>query len=149
MDIQKNRIQSGYSLTIFRIIFYCCSIYFFIMGIGLALFPQFLVKGVAGVDVNPTIIGMLRGSGGAIIPYSLLYFLIAQNPISRKWGLSIIALANIVAIILDISSVLLDEYQLSYAMIDLPVEVLSLIGISIVWIKIRKENLNRAYNQVM
>jgi hypothetical protein len=108
------------------------------MGIGLVIFPQILVKGVAGAEVNPTIIGMFRGSGGAIIPYSMLYLLTLQKPISRKWGLSIIALANVIAIILDISSVLLDEYKLSYAMIDLPVEIASLIGILIIGTMIRK-----------
>jgi len=137
--MQKDQIQFGYSLTVFRIIFYFCAIYFLMMGIGLVFFPQFLVKGVAGVDVNPTIIGMLRGSGGAIIPYSFLYFFTLQKPESRKWGLIVIALANVIAIILDVSSVLLNEYRLSYAMIDIPVEVVSLIGISIIWIKIRKE----------
>jgi hypothetical protein len=95
MLAQENKTGSGYSYTIFRIIFYCCSVYFLIMGIGLVLFPRFLIEGVAGTDVNPTITGMLRGSGGAIIPYSLLYFLTAQKPVSRKWGLSIIALANV------------------------------------------------------
>lgn len=107
------------------------------MGIGLVLFPHFLVKGIAGVEVNHTIIGMLRGSGGAIIPYSLIYIFTAKDPISRKWGLYVIALANIMAIILDIGSVLLDEYKLNYAMIDLPVEVVSLAGILIIWMWIR------------
>lgn len=137
--MQEDQIQSGYSLTVFRILFYFCAIYFLMMGIGLVLFPQFLVKGVAGVDVSPTIIGMLRGSGGAIIPYSLLYFFTLQKPVSRFWGLKVIALANVIAIVLDVSSVLVNEYKLSYAMIDIPVEVASLIGISIIWIKIRKE----------
>lgn len=137
--MQEDQIQSGYSLTVFRIIFYFCAIYFLMMGIGLVLFPQFLVKGVAGVDISPTIIGMLRGSGGAIIPYSLLYFFTLQKPVSRFWGLKVIALANVIAIVLDVSSVLLNEYRLSYAMIDIPVEVASLIGISIIWIKIQKE----------
>lgn len=108
------------------------------MGLGLVLFPHFLVKGVAGTEVNPTIIGMLRGSGGAVIPYALLYFLTARDPFSRSWGLSVIAVANVVAIVLDISSVLLNEYELGYAMIDLPVEVLSLTAVIVVWIIMRK-----------
>lgn len=136
MHQQKNQIPSGWRYAIFRIIFYGCAVYFLMMGIGLVFFPQFLVKGIAGVDVNPAIIGILRGSGGAIIPYSLLYFLTAQKPESRKWTLSIIALANVIAIVIDISAVLLGEFQLGYAMIDLPVEVMSLIGITLVWNKI-------------
>ena len=112
--MQKNSIKPGISLTLFRVIFYFCAFYFLLMGIGLVFFPHFLVKGVAGSDVSPTIIGMLRGSGGAIIPYSLLYFFTAQKPKSRKWGLAVIALANVIAIILDIGSMLLHEYKLSY-----------------------------------
>ena len=129
--------DGGPSLMIFRLIFYCCAIYFLLLGIGLVIFPHLLVKGTAGIDVNPTIIGMLRGAGGSILPYSLLYFMIARKPFIRKWALSIIALANIVAIILDFGSVIMDEYQLSYAMIDVPFEVISLIGILIIWTKIR------------
>lgn len=138
MITNNNIIRSGYPYTLFRIIFYFCSVYFFLMGIGLALFPHLMVKGVVGAEVNNTIIGMLRGAGGAIIPYSLLYIFTAQDPISSRWGLYVIASANIVAIILDISSVLLDEYKLGYAMIDLPVELVSLIGILVILVRIRK-----------
>ena len=141
MHAQENKTGPGHSYIIFRIIFYCCSVYFLMMGIGLVLFPRFLIEGVSGADVNPTITGMLRGSGGAIIPYSLLYYLTAQKPTSRKWGLFVIALANVIAIILDISSVLLNEYQIRYALIDLPVEVMSLIGISIILIKIESQSI--------
>jgi hypothetical protein len=129
---QINSNPSGSAYTIFRIIFYGCSVYFFLMGIGLILFPHFLVRGVGGMDVSPAIIGMLRGSGGAVVPYALLYFLIAKDPVSRRWGLSVIAVANFIAIILDVGSVLMNEYRLSYAMIDLPVEILSLLGILII-----------------
>jgi hypothetical protein len=137
--MNNSNLYKGYTFTIFRIIFYCCSVYFFLMGTGLALFPQLLVKGLAGVDVNPAIIGMLRGAGGAIIPYSLIYILVAQEPLLRRWGLSVIALANIVAIALDLCSVFLKEYKLGYAMMDLPVELLSLAGIIMIWIKIRNK----------
>ena len=122
---------------VFRLIFYCCAIYFLLLGIGLVFFPYLLVKGTAGVNVSPTIIGMLRGAGGSLLPYSLLYFMIARKPFIRKWALNIIALANIVAIILDFGSVLMDEYKFSYAMIDVPIEVLSLGGILIILTKIR------------
>jgi hypothetical protein len=138
-------MRTGNSLILFRIIFYFCSVYFFLMGIGLVFFPHLLVKGVAGVQVNHTIIGMLRGSGGAIIPYSLIYIFTAQDPFSRKWGLYVIATANVIAIILDISSVLLDEYKPAYAMIDLPVELVSLAGILLIWFRIRnghREEIN-------
>ena len=131
-----NRLESGASLIIFRIIFYICSVYFFLMGLGLILFPHFLVKGVGGTEVSPVIIGMLRGSGGAILPYALLYYLTLKKPHSRSWGLAVIALANIIAILLDLGSVILGEYQLSYALMDLPVELLSLTGIILFRIKI-------------
>ena len=49
------------------------------MGIGLVFFPQFLVKGVAGVDVNPTIIGMLRGSYTLFLILDILS-LTSQSP---------------------------------------------------------------------
>lgn len=136
-NMKNDQLLSGSSLTIFRWIFYCCAIYFLLMGIGLIFFPNLLVKGTAGTDVNPTIIGMLRGAGGSILPYSLLYIMIARKPHKRKWALNIIALANVVAIILDFGSVLMDEYQLSYAMIDVPFEVLSLVGIIMFRTKIR------------
>jgi len=138
-----NHLQTGPALIIFRIIFYVCSVYFLLMGIGMILFPHLLVKGVAGAEVSPVILGMLRGVGGAIIPYALLYYLTSRNPHSRRWGLLIIALANVVAVILDISSVFLGEYKLSYALLDLPVELLSLTGIGIIWYRIRKEEGNR------
>lgn len=80
---------------------------------------------------------MLRGAGGSILPYSLLYIMIARKPFERKWALTIIALANVIALILDFGSVLMDEFQLSYAMIDVPFEVLSLGGIVILRIKMR------------
>ena len=75
---------------------------------------------------------MLRGAGGATIPYSLFYILIAVKPVQRKWALTVIGFANVVAIILDLASVFMNEYKLAYAMYDIPVETLSLIGIGIV-----------------
>lgn len=126
------------TFTLFRVIFYFCALYFLLMGLGLMVFPRFLVQGAAGVDVHPTILGMLRGAGGAIIPYSLLYLFTAREPLERKWGLLVIAVANVLAIILDAGSVLMDEYKLGYAMMDIPVEVLSLIGVALAWSRIRK-----------
>ena len=124
----------------FKIIFYICAFYFFLMGSALIFLPGFLIKGFSNTEVNPIIIGMLRGAGGAIIPYSLFYILIALNPFNRQWALSFILLAHVSAIILDIGSLLLGEYKLSYAMIDLPVEFASIIGIIIIWFKIKVSN---------
>lgn len=117
----------------FKIIFYFCAVYFFLMGAGLIFFPEFLIIGTAGAEVNPTIIGMLRGAGGSIVPYSLLYMLVAMDPFKRMWAMPVIAVANVIAIILDFGSVFLGEYKLSYAMIDVPVEFLSLTGIILCW----------------
>jgi len=135
--MEKNVAITGSTITIFRIIFYCCSFYFLLMGLSLIFIPELLVQSTSGGNVSPTIIGMLRGAGGSVLPYSLLYILIVRNPISRLWAMWVIVTANIIAIFLDFGSVFLDEYKLSYAMLDVPVEVLSLIGILIIWIKIR------------
>jgi hypothetical protein len=121
----------------FKIIFYFCAFYFFLMGSTLIFIPGFLIKGFSNIEVNPIIIGMLRGAGGSIIPYSLFYILIALNPFNRRWALSFILLANVTAIILDTVSLLLGEYKLSYTMIDLPVELASIIGLIIIWRKIK------------
>jgi hypothetical protein len=121
-------------LKISKIIFIICAVYFFQMGIGLIFLPRYLVNGFSNVDVNPTIIGMLRGAGGSILPYSLLYISISLEPVKRSWALYVICLANIIAIALDLGSLLLGEYTLAYAMIDIPVELLSIIGIVMIWI---------------
>ena len=75
------------SMVVFKIIFFICAIYFFTMGAALIFIPQLLIKGISGDYANPTIIGILRGAGGSIIPYSLLYILIALNPFKRMWAL--------------------------------------------------------------
>ena len=105
------------------------------MGTGLIFFPRFLIRGFSEFDVNPIIIGMLRGAGGSILPYSLLYVLILLNPLKRLWALNIIFLANVIAVTLDMGSVILEEYRFSYAMIDMPVEIMSMIGVVIIWLK--------------
>jgi len=107
------------------------------LGTSLIFIPRFLLRSFSDVDVNSTIIGMLRGAGGSIIPYSLLYILIALNPYKRQWALYFILLANTIAILLDLGSVVLGEYKFSYAMIDLPFEIISIIVIIIIWITIR------------
>ena len=108
------------------------------MGVGLIFLPRFFIKGFSEVDINPIIIGMLRGAGGSILPYSLLYIMIALNPFNRLWALYIIFLANVIAIALDLVSLILGEYKLSYAMIDLPIEIVSIIGIAIICLKFQK-----------
>jgi hypothetical protein len=90
-------------LTAFRVICYLCALYFLAMGVGLMLFPAFVAR-VAGPQ-NPIILGMLRGAGGSIVPYALLYVIVARSPISRRWGVAVIAVANTVAIVLDVASV--------------------------------------------
>ena len=116
-------------MMLFRIIFYLCAMYFFLMGVALIAVPH-LVTRVAGTQ-SPTILGMLRGAGGSIVPYSLLYVIAAKSPHQRLWALYIIALANSIAIALDLISVFLGEYLLRYAMLDIPIEVLSLFAIAL------------------
>jgi hypothetical protein len=125
---------------IVKIIFIFCAFYFFLMGISLIFLPGLLIKGVTNAPINPTIIGMLRGAGGSIIPYSLLYIFIALDPYSKFWALYVILLANISAIILDLGSVIIGEYNILNAMIDLPIELISIIGIILIFLTIKKIN---------
>lgn len=124
----------------FKIIFYFCAFYFFLMGSALIFFPGFLIRGFSDANINPVVLGMLRGAGGAVLPYSILYILITHNPVNRQWALSLILLANVIAIILDIGSIVLGEYKLSYALLDMPVELISIIGIVIIWSNIKIYN---------
>jgi len=112
-------------IKVFRIVCYICAIYFLAMGLALMLFPAFISR-IAGTQ-DPVILGMLRGAGGSIVPYSILYIIVARSPLSKRWAIIVIAIANITAIVLDFLSVFLGEYLLSYAMIDVPVEVISLL----------------------
>jgi hypothetical protein len=107
------------------------------MGLSLIIFPVYIKKGLSNNEIHPAIIGMLRGAGGSIVPYSLLYIMIANKPHERKWALYIILTANIIAICLDTVSILFSEYEISNAMIDLPVELISITGIIIIWMKIK------------
>ena len=131
-------------LIIFRTVFFFMAFYFFMMGLTLALFPQILTK-IAG-EQHGIILGMLRGAGGSILPYSLIYIFIAIKPLDRRWIAYIIALANVIAIILDFTSVFLKEYMFIYAMIDVPFEFLSLVTIVIFYsipsIKKQIKNVN-------
>jgi hypothetical protein len=105
------------------------------MGCGLIFFPHLLIKGFTDVEVNPIIIGMLRGAGGSILPYSLLYILIYKDPFKRLWALFVILFANVTSITLDIVSLMLGEYKFLYAMYDIPIEVMSILGLWIIWSK--------------
>jgi hypothetical protein len=114
-------------LFLFRTIFCICAIFFFLMGILMMVFPELVTKN-AGVQ-HPLILGLLRGTGGMIIGTTLFYILVAIRPFERKWAAVIIAFGNIMAILLDLVSVQLGEYQFSHAMIDIPFEILSLLTI--------------------
>ncbi|HTX18848.1 MAG TPA: hypothetical protein VMG34_09325, partial [Bacteroidota bacterium] len=80
---------------------------------------------------QPAIIGIIRGTGGSIIGATLFYILIALKPLERRWAAIVMALGNILAIILDLVSVHLGEFTLDHAMIDVPVEALSLLTIAL------------------
>jgi len=108
----------------FRSVCYLCAVYFALMGLALILIPGVLLRSAGAV--NPIILGILRGAGGSILPYSLLYVLVARSPDRRRWALAVLAIANVAAITLDLLSVHLGEYRLSHALLDAPLEALSL-----------------------
>ena len=70
--------------------------------------------------------------GGNYSLFSSL-ILIALDPYKKSWALYVILVANVSAIILDLWSVLIGEYIILFAMIDLPVEMISTIGILLVF----------------
>ncbi|MBU0742353.1 hypothetical protein KKG45_12755 [bacterium] len=117
----------------FRVVCYVCALYFLAMGLALVLFPAFIAR-IAGPQ-DPVILGMLRGAGGSIVPYSLLYVFVARSPLTRRWAAAVIAAANILAIALDMLSVYLGEYRLGYAMLDVPVEAASLLMMLLLSVK--------------
>ena len=128
-------------LFLFRTIFCICAIFFFLMGILMMIFPELVTKN-AGVQ-HPLILGMLRGTGGMIIGSTLFYILVAIKPFERKWAAVIIAFGNILAILLDLVSVLLGEYEISHAMIDIPIEMLSFLTIVIFYSIFRIKHIDR------
>jgi len=99
------------------------------MGLFLILFPQMAIRNT-GVQ-HPTILGILRGTGGAVIISLVWYILIALKPLEFRFIAFILAFANILAIVLDLVSVALGEYTISHAMLDIPVELLSFFTIVI------------------
>ena len=125
------------SERLLSLVFYLCSVYFLLMGALLLIAPH-VVTNSAGPQ-HPLVLGMLRGAGGSIIPYSLLYFYVARKPRGRLWATYVIGLANVLAIAVDLFSVHLGEYSLSNAMIDVPVEALSLFAILLFQWQVRRQ----------
>ncbi len=128
MNNSEKRIAVSW-LIMFRIICYLCGFYFFLMGLLLILFPQMAIKN-SGVN-HPMISGILRGTGGAVIISTVWYIIIAKKPLENKIIAIVIACANLLAIILDFTSVVLGEYTWSHAMIDIPVELVSFLTLAI------------------
>jgi hypothetical protein len=126
MKNSEKKIPSSL-LVSFRIVLYLCGLYFFLMGLLLLVFPQLAIKNT-GVQ-NPTILGILRGTGGSVLFSSVWYIMIAQKPIERRLIAFIMAVANIWAVVLDLITVALREFTMSHAMIDIPVELLSFFAI--------------------
>ena len=122
----------------FRIICYLCGFYFFLMGVLLILFPQMAIKN-CGIS-HPMILGILRGTGGAVIISTVWYIIIAQKPLENKIIATVIACANLLAIILDLTSVAIGEYTWSHSMIDIPVELLSFLTIVIFYYAVRQSS---------
>jgi len=128
MNNPNKRIPTSWLIP-FRVICYLCGSYFFLMGLFLILFPQMAIRNT-GVQ-HPTILGILRGTGGAVIISLAWYILIALKPLELRFIAFILAFANVLAIVLDLISVALGEYTMSHAMLDIPVELLSLFTIVI------------------
>ena len=114
---------------VLRVSFSIFAFYFFLMGMTLIVGPRFITH-KAG-ELHVMILGMLRGAGGSILPYALLYLLVAWQPARLRPMFWLIASANIIAITLDITSVLMHEYEPSYALFDAPMELFSLVVIFI------------------
>jgi hypothetical protein len=115
-------------LTVYRCVLGALAAYFLLMGAFLVFFPELLL-GRLGQPATPAVVGILRGAGGATMPYALLYLLLAAKPAERRWAGDVLVVANGLAILLDLLSVLLAEYTPMQSLLDLPVEVLSLVTI--------------------
>ncbi len=115
-------------LTVYRCVLGALAAYFLLMGAFLVFFPELLL-GRLGQPATPAVVGILRGAGGATMPYALLYLLLAAKPAERRWAGDVLVVANALAVLLDLLSVLLAEYTPMQSLLDLPVEVLSLVTI--------------------
>jgi hypothetical protein len=127
-DMKGTQVSRS-ALLIFRSIFFLCALYFLLMGMMMMLAPELVTKGV-GVQ-HPRVMGILRGIGGSILGSTVFYVLIALRPFERRWAAIVVACANVLAIVLDLVSVHLGEFTLDHAMIDIPVETLSVLTIVI------------------
>ena len=127
-------------LVLFRTVFFLSAIYFFLMGMLLMLFPEVVTKN-AGPQ-HPMVLGILRGTGGSILGSTVFYILIALKPIERRWAAVVVALANILAIVLDFLSVHFGEYTINHAMIDVPVETVSFLTIVIFYRANRRRTMD-------
>jgi hypothetical protein len=137
-DMQSLQVPK-FALLIFRTIFYLCAIYFFLMGILMMIFPELVTKN-AGVQ-HPMILGIVRGIGGSILGSTIFYILIALKPFERRWAAFIVAFGNILAIALDVISVHLGEYTRDHAMIDIPIETLSVVTIVVFYTLNRNQTI--------
>ena len=117
------------ALLVFRMAIYLCAFYFLLMGMMMMIFPELVARNVGAL--HPRMLGILRGVGGSILGSTVFYILIALKPFERRWAAIIIACANILAITLDVISVRLGEYTISNAMMDIPIETLSVLTIVI------------------
>jgi hypothetical protein len=115
------------------------------MGIMMMVFPELVTKN-AGAQ-HPLVLGLLRGSGGMIIGSTLFYILVAIKPFERRWAAIIIAFGNILAIILDFVSVHLGEFQVSHAMIDVPIELLSFLTIVVFYAILKIKHIDISQNR--
>ncbi len=136
--MQPSPVSKSALLT-FRAVFSLCAFYFFLMGMLMMVFPELATKN-AGVQ-HPMILGILRGIGGSILGSTVFYILIALKPFERRWAAVVIALANVLAIVLDLTSVYLGEFTLAHAMIDSPIETLSLFTIARFYLANRHRSL--------
>jgi hypothetical protein len=137
-DMQSLQVPK-FALLIFRTIFYLCAIYFFLMGILMMIFPELVTKN-AGVQ-HPMRLGIVRGIGGSILGSTIFYILIALKPFERRWAAFIVAFGNILAIALDVISVHLGEYTRDHAMIDIPIETLSVVTIVVFYTLNRNQTI--------
>ena len=128
-----------WALVVFRTVFYACAIYFFLMGMLMMVFPELVTKNVGAQ--HPMILGILRGTGGSILGSTVFYILVTLRRFERRWAAIVIALANILAIVLDLPSVRLGEYTIGHAMIDVPLETVSFLTIVVFYLAHRSHDV--------
>jgi len=127
-EVSNMKKLSSPWFSFYRFILGALGVYFLLMGSFLILFPNLLLDRLSQ-QVTPAIVGIIRGAGGATVPYALLYILLAAKPAERQWASYVILFANGLAVILDLVSLFIVEYTLMQSIIDLPVEILSFVVI--------------------